>query len=166
MDSLYAPWRSAYLDNFENATSGCVFCERPKLNCDRDSGILYRGKNVFVITNKFPYNSGHLMAIPYRHLSDPLLMNDDESMELWKTILLCKKVIDAAYHPHGFNIGMNVGRPAGAGIDMHCHLHIVPRWNGDTNFMPVIDGTKVLSEGVLQTYDKLLPLFEKEAANA
>ena len=106
------------------------------------------------------------MAIPYRHLSDPLLMNDDESMELWKTILLCKKVIDAAYHPHGFNIGMNVGRPAGAGIDMHCHLHIVPRWNGDTNFMPVIDGTKVLSEGVLQTYDKLLPLFEKEAANA
>ncbi|MBL7962148.1 HIT domain-containing protein, partial [bacterium] len=123
-------------------------------------GILYRGKTVFVITNKYPYNSGHLMAIPYRHVSDPLELTEEEHSEMWKTIMVCKRAIEKAYHPHGYNIGMNIGRPAGAGIDAHCHLHIVPRWNGDTNFMPVIHGTKVLSEGLLQTYDKLQPFFE------
>lgn len=159
IESLYAPWRSVYLDNFENLTDGCVFCTRPELNRDRETGILYRGQTVFVITNRYPYNSAHLMVIPYRHVSDPELLTDKESSELWKCVMMCKSAIHEAYKPHGYNIGMNVGRTAGAGMDQHCHMHIVPRWNGDTNFMPVIDGTKVISEGLLQTYDKLLPYF-------
>ena len=161
MDTLWAPWRMAYIQGIgeKGKDAGCVFCVKATERDDRNNLILYRGQKCFVIMNRFPYNNGHLMVIPYQHLSDIAMLDRDASNELWDLVCLSRKALIEAFHPDGFNIGINLGRSAGAGIDAHLHAHIVPRWNGDTNFMPVIGEVKVISQALESTYDALYPYF-------
>ncbi len=159
MEKLWAPWRMEYIQNVDKKDGGCIFCDLPKEDRDRENLILYRGSTCFVIMNRFPYNNGHLMAVPFKHTADSQDLDDTEALELWQCINTCKRVLKEKIHPDGFNIGMNLGRTAGAGIDQHVHMHIVPRWNGDTNFMPVIGQTKVISQALLASYDQLQPGF-------
>lgn len=159
MNNLWAPWRMSYVQNVDNSDNGCIFCTKPKESNDRDNLLLYRGEHTFVLMNLFPYNNGHLMVIPYQHTADMLDLPAEVSADLWLNLCLCKKALSNAIRPDAFNIGMNIGRTAGAGIDQHVHMHIVPRWSGDTNFMPVIGKTKVISQGIDETYEQLLPHF-------
>jgi len=159
-ENLWAPWRLKYVTRI-GEDEGCIFCSKPKEDNDKENLILYRGETCYIIMNLYPYNNGHLMVIPYRHLSDFTLMTDEEMLE---TMLLTKKVINAfkeTMNPNGFNTGYNLGRAAGAGIDAHIHFHIVPRWNGDSNFMPVIGETKVISQHIGDTYDILYPILNR-----
>ena len=159
MDNLWAPWRMSYIKNVDNTDGECIFCTKPQEDEDPKNLILFRGKHVFVLMNLFPYNNGHLMVVPYQHTADLLDLPSTTTAELWSNLCLCKQALSDAFHPDAFNIGMNIGRSAGAGIDQHVHMHIVPRWNGDTNFMPVIGKTKVISQGITETYEQLLPHF-------
>ena len=161
MERLWAPWRMTYIKGVNKEEEGCIFCTKPSQTNDKENLLLYRGKKCFVLMNLFPYNNGHLMIIPYKHTSDILDIDKETSNEMWELLSLSKKVLTTVMTPEGFNIGMNIGRNAGAGIDQHIHLHIVPRWNGDTNFMPVIGETKVISQALNETYDALLPHFPK-----
>lgn len=159
LDKLWAPWRMEYIRDIHQKDGGCIFCVKPKEDGDRENLILFRGKKNFVIMNRYPYNNGHLMVVPYKHASDSSDLGDAAALEMWKLTNKCKDVLTKAFHPDGFNIGMNIGRTAGAGIDQHIHMHIVPRWNGDTNYMPIIGETKVVSQGLLDAYDILKPYF-------
>ena len=154
MDILWAPWRMEYIENV-NEDKGCIFCVKPAEKNDKKNLIVFRGKTCFVIMNKYPYNNGHLMVVPYKHTSSLSELDEHEMLELFQLINKCSNVLAGLMNPQGFNIGMNLGRVAGAGIADHLHFHIVPRWNGDTNFMPVLGHTKIVSEGLEQTYDKL-----------
>lgn len=157
MDKLWAPWRMEYIQ--QEKPAGCIFCDKPREERDRDNLILHRGRLAFVIMNFYPYNNGHLMVVPYRHIADLALLSEAEQLELMALLGRCTTILSAEMHPHGFNIGMNLGRVAGAGIDDHLHFHVVPRWNGDTNFMPVTGHTKVLSQGLFESWDALIPHF-------
>jgi ATP adenylyltransferase len=148
-----------YIKGIKKEDEGCIFCSKPKQNNDKENLLLFRGKTCFVLMNLFPYNNGHLMIIPYQHTSDILDLDKETSAELWELLILSKKALTKVMRPEGFNTGMNIGRDAGAGIDQHIHMHIVPRWNGDTNFMPVVGETKVISQALSETYDALLPHF-------
>jgi ATP adenylyltransferase len=162
MNRLWAPWRMKYIkEEIDNPDKGCIFCTKPKQSDDKKNLILFRGKTAFVICNKFPYNNGHLMVVPYQHTCSLDDVTDESSLELWRLVALCRRVLAKAFSPDGFNIGMNLGRVAGAGIDTHLHVHIVPRWNGDVNFMPVIGETKVISQSLEETYEALRGEFEK-----
>ncbi len=163
MDRLWAPWRMAYIKNVDNKDEGCIFCTKPQKDRDRENLILFRGNHCFVIMNLYPYNNGHLMVVPYEHTSDILTLSEQTTLEMWQLIGLCKRVLSQTIHPEAFNIGMNIGRVSGAGIDQHIHMHIVPRWNGDTNFMPVIGETKIISQGMNEAYDLLEPVFKSMA---
>jgi len=134
--------------------SGCFLCQKPKED-DVSNLILYRGKHNFIVLNVYPYNTGHLMVAPYRHIGDPSQLSEDEAREHLGLVKLGLQLLTKAMSPEGFNIGMNLGRAAGAGVADHIHTHIVPRWQGDTNFMPVISNTKVLPESLSSTYQKL-----------
>ncbi len=160
MEQLWAPWRMSYVTGIKKPEEGCVFCNKPQQNNDRENLVLFRGKKCFVVMNLFPYNNGHLMVIPYQHTSDILDLDGESAADLWNLVCLGKRVLTEAMQPQGFNIGMNIGRGGGAGIDQHIHMHIVPRWNGDTNFMPVIGKTKVISQALHETYDTLYPIFK------
>jgi ATP adenylyltransferase len=160
MDRLWAPWRMQYIQGIDKKEEGCVFCSKPSEKNDRENLILHRGNSSFVVMNLYPYNNGHLMVIPYTHTSDILSIPPSTSSEIWELLCLCKLVLSKAFNPDGFNIGMNLGRSAGAGIDQHVHLHIVPRWNGDTNFIPVLSNTKVISQALHETYDALRSHFQ------
>jgi ATP adenylyltransferase len=135
--------------------SGCFLCQKPKEDDDVSNLILYRGKHNFIVLNVYPYNTGHLMVAPYRHIGDPSQLSEDEAREHLGLVKLGLQLLTKAMSPEGFNIGMNLGRAAGAGVADHIHTHIVPRWQGDTNFMPVISNTKVLPESLSSTYQKL-----------
>ncbi|MBN1996581.1 HIT domain-containing protein [candidate division KSB1 bacterium] len=156
MDKLWAPWRMEYI--LSEKPKECIFCKKPKQNRDRENLILFRGKLCFVIMNYFPYNNGHLMVVPYRHTSELPDLNAQERTELFDVIAHSVSVLQVI-KPHGMNIGMNLGRTAGAGIDDHLHFHIVPRWDGDTNFMPVTGHTKVISQGLYESWEMLKPHF-------
>ncbi len=158
MKKLWAPWRFKFILHVDK--SECIFCTKPKEEDDK-AYILFRGKHNFVILNIFPYNSGHVMIAPYSHKSTPELLNEEEYKEMFKLLQISITNIRKAYNPDGFNIGFNIGRVAGAGYEGHIHLHIVPRWNGDTNFMPIIGDVKVISQGIEETYKTLKPLFER-----
>lgn len=155
---LWAPWRMQYILGEEEEE--CIFCTKPEQNDDKSNLILYRGSHNFVIMNKYPYNNGHLMVVPYRHIGEFEELDDSESLEIMKIIAKSMSVLKDAIRPQGFNIGMNLGRIAGAGIDDHLHFHIVPRWAADTNFMPVVGHTKVVSEGLWETWERLKAGFE------
>lgn len=133
----------------------CFLCQKPLENDDVSNLILYRGKSNFIILNVYPYNTGHLMVAPYRHIGDPSLLTEAEGTEHLEMVKLALRVLKQVMSPEGFNIGMNLGRAAGAGVADHIHTHIVPRWQGDTNFMPTIADTKVLPESLSATYQKL-----------
>ena len=135
MRHLWAPWRMTYVTN-ATKSDGCVFCAKTKAS-DDESLVLHRGRLVFVMMNAYPYNTGHLLVAPYRHLGDPLEMEAEEGHELFHAVQLCVRVLTRAMRPEGFNIGMNIGSVSGAGIADHLHVHVVPRWSGDTNFMAV-----------------------------
>ncbi|QDA31122.1 HIT domain-containing protein [Thermococcus indicus] len=153
MKTLWAPWRIEYIRSPKH--DGCIFCDFPKENRDRERLILYRGEHCFIIMNNYPYNPGHVMIAPYRHVGKWEDLTDEELLEIMKLSQLMIKALKKTMNPHGFNLGVNLGRVAGAGIDDHVHLHIVPRWNGDTNFMPVIADTKVIPESLEEAYDEL-----------
>jgi len=153
MKILWAPWRIEYIRSPKH--DGCIFCDFPKEGRDRERLILYRGERAFVIMNNYPYNPGHVMVAPYRHVANWEELTDEELLEIMKLTQLMIRAIKRAMNPDGFNLGVNLGRVAGAGIDSHVHLHIVPRWNGDTNFMPVIADTKVIPESLEEAYDEL-----------
>lgn len=158
MEKLWAPWRMEYIRSTK--PKDCIFCKKPKEQNDRENLILWRGSLSFVIMNFYPYNNGHLMVVPYRHLADLQNLTESENAELMAGLAECTNILQQAFQPDGFNIGMNLGRVAGAGIDDHIHFHIVPRWSGDTNYMPILAHTKVVSEGMWETYDSLYPLFK------
>ena len=153
MRTLWAPWRIEYIRSPKH--DGCIFCDFPKENNDRDRLILHRGGHAFIIMNNYPYNPGHVMIAPYRHVGKWEELNDEELLEIMKLSQLMVKALKRAMNPDGFNMGVNLGRVAGAGIDSHVHLHIVPRWNGDTNFMPVVSDTKVIPQSIRESYDEL-----------
>ncbi len=155
-EKLWAPWRMKYIEGIDTETPpACIFCEAPKTEDDRSRRIVFRGKTTFSILNIFPYNNGHLLLVPYIHVSEIADLPPETRLELFDCADMAAQVMKNTMRPDGFNIGTNLGRSAGAGIADHIHLHIVPRWNGDTNFLPVIGGTKVISESLDETYEKL-----------
>lgn len=137
---------------------GCVFCDAQA--GEQSSLIVHRGRDCFIILNKYPYNNGHLMIVPNRHIRSLVDANDEELFELAKLTQLAERALTSAYEPHGLNMGINIGKPAGAGVLDHVHLHVVPRWNGDTNYMTVVGQTRVLPEELEVTAARLLPIFE------
>lgn len=163
MDRLWSPWRAKYVKGDVMPTE-CLFCSKLKATTvieDRDDLILLRGKYCFVLLNLFPYNTGHLMIAPYRHVGNVEDVSIDEFSEIKEFIDVTVKTVKDTMKPEGFNIGFNIGKVAGAGVPDHIHMHIVPRWAGDTNFMPVISNTRVLPEDLLTTYDNLLACINK-----
>ena len=156
--NLWAPWRIDYI--LGEKEDGCIFCNRLKLDDDRENLILVRKGKSFVIMNRYPYNNGHLIVAPNRHEGDIEKLKEDEMLELFPLIQKSTHALSMSMNPDGFNIGLNLGRVAGAGVEDHLHFHIVPRWNGDTNFMPVLGDVKVISEHLLSTYDKLEGTFK------
>jgi len=149
MKRLFSPWRSKYIQSFSKPGSNkraCVLCRAHRDGRDDEHYVVTRGKYCYVLMNLYPYNSGHIMIVPYRHTSDLMDLSDRESLELFHFLKKMTKTLQKVSHPDGFNIGSNVGRTAGAGIEKHVHFHIVPRWNGDTNFMPILADTKMISE--------------------
>ncbi|MCK4263370.1 MAG: HIT domain-containing protein [Candidatus Aminicenantes bacterium] len=161
MEYIYAPWREEYVKKVFKMKE-CIFCHALKLKNDKKAHILYRGKYNFIVLNKYPYTPGHLMIAPYKHL-DSFEQAEKESTDEFSNLLkLCLKVLRKKYNPHGFNTGMNLGQSAGAGVAKHYHLHIIPRWVGDSNFMPLISKTKVVIEDLEITYSRLSPLFQEE----
>jgi len=157
MKHLFSPWRSAYIS--QKQPKGCFLCRSARQTDDAANLILYRGPKVFVIMNRYPYNNGHLMIAPYRHVADITRLQPAESRELFARLQLAVSILRKELKPDAFNIGMNLGRVAGAGLVGHVHLHIVPRWNGDTNFMPVSADTRVISEALAATWERLARLF-------
>lgn len=161
MEYISAPWREEYVKRVFRMP-GCIFCRAPKLRNDRDALILFRGKHNFIILNKFPYTPGHIMIAPYRHLGTFDRATKGEGHELAELLTMSLRILKRHYHPQGFNAGLNLGRCAGAGVIHHYHLHVIPRWQGDSNFMPLISQTRILIEDLESTFEHLLPLFEKE----
>jgi len=156
MQSIYAPWRMTYITG--EKPDGCVFCRG---SIRGDEFVLCEGKTVFVMMNLYPYISGHLLVVPYRHIREIEELQPDEKMELFDLIDLCVRSLKEVMQPHGFNIGMNLGKAAGAGIDDHLHAHVIPRWGGDTNFMSTVGKIRVIPEDLYKTRDHLLPCFRK-----
>ena len=157
MKQLWAPWRIEYIKMEKPAE--CILCNKPKQKDDAANYILYRGDKNFIIMNRYPYNSGHLMIAPYRHIANLEELTDEERHEHFEIVSRSVKILRQLFNPAGFNLGINMGKVAGAGIDDHIHTHIVPRWLGDTNFMPVIADTKVINEALAETYKKLQGKF-------
>ncbi len=160
MDHLWAPWRMAYIDG-GNKEPGCIFCTKPAESRDEENLVLFRGERCFVLMNLFPYNNGHLMIAPYVHVPSIQELDASTLTELMTTAQLCLAALGAAIHPQGFNMGVNQGTAAGAGIADHVHFHIVPRWNGDTNFMPVLADVKVMPDFLANTYRQLREQFQR-----
>jgi ATP adenylyltransferase len=157
MEPIWAPWRIEYIRM--EKPGGCILCEKPGEENDAANYILYRAKHNFVMLNSYPYNPGHLLVAPYRHVASLDGMTGEERHEHIDIINRSIEVLREAFNPAGFNLGMNVGRVAGAGIDDHAHSHIVPRWQGDNNFMPVISDIRVIPEALEDTYNQLLDQF-------
>jgi ATP adenylyltransferase len=156
MKTIFAPWRMAYIQG--KKPQGCVLC-RDSLRMDEL--IVGEGKTAFVLVNRYPYTGGHLMVVPFRHLNRIEDILPEERLELFTLVDLSVRVLKEAMNPEGFNVGLNLGKAGGAGIDDHLHIHVVPRWGGDTNFMSVIGGVRIIPEDVDRTCALLKPLFEK-----
>jgi len=154
---LWAPWRIQYIRGEKN--NECFLCRIFAEGNDRNNLLLFRGKTCAVVMNRYPYNSGHLMVAPYRHIAELDSFTPEENMEITELTALSVTVLREAMTPQGFNVGINLGEAAGAGLKDHLHQHIVPRWNGDTNFMPVLGGPRVIPETIEATYDLLFKLF-------
>jgi ATP adenylyltransferase len=160
MEYLWTPWRSTYVTK-QKSEGNCIFCDAVAGNEDQKHLLVFRAKNNFVILNRFPYSSGHLMIAPNDHVSKLAHVDTDTADELIRLARFAEVVLGNVYRPHGINIGMNVGEAAGAGIAAHLHLHVLPRWTGDANFMSVVGNTRVMPELLEDTYEKLRPEFEQ-----
>ena len=158
MRRLWTPWRMTYL--VRERVGDCVFCQKLGEDDDRENLILYRGQAACVLLNLYPYNTGHLMVIPLKHTASLEELPAEGIVEVMRLIQESLKILRKQLRPDGFNVGANIGKAAGAGIDDHVHIHIVPRWNGDTNFMPVLAETRVMPEMLLDTYDRLKTEFD------
>lgn len=158
MERLWRPWRMQYVKD-AGSGDGCVFCDHLSAGDDEAAHILYRGDTMFVLLNAYPYNTGHVMIAPQRHTGELSELTDEERTELMEVTFATTEVIRAAMRPEGFNVGMNLGAAGGAGIPGHLHMHVVPRWGGDTNFMTTVGDTKVLPEMLAETDAKLRPGF-------
>ena len=163
MEHLWSPWRLAYITG-ANPPAGCVFCNA-LTDPEAAPLVVFRGVACFVILNLFPYNNGHLMVVPNRHVGTLAAATQAELSEMMALTRDAEVALTEAYAPHGMNMGINLGKPAGAGVLDHVHMHVVPRWNGDTNFMTVVGRTRVLPEELTATADKLRPIFERLAVN-
>ncbi len=150
---IWAPWRIGYIAGKKE--KGCLFCRVKRERKDKENYILFRGKHCFIILNTFPYNNGHLMIAPFRHIKEPSQLKEEETIELWRLVNLSIKLLKDILKPEGFNMGLNLGKIAGAGYPGHLHLHLVPRWRGDTNFMPIVAKTKVISQSLNKLYEEL-----------
>ena len=160
MDRLWSPWRLAYVTGASRDTSSaCVFCEAAVAAPDRL--VLVRGAHAFVILNLYPYNNAHLMIVPRRHVASLAALDQAEAWDVMRLTQDAERALTEAYAPHGINVGVNLGRAAGAGIADHVHVHVVPRWNGDTNFMSVVGDVRVLPESLAQTAGRLRPVFAR-----
>ena len=157
MEQIWAPWRIRYIES--EKPKGCILCDKPKEKNDTGNYILYRGKGNFVILNSYPYNPGHLMIASYRHVASLEGLTKEELHEHFEIVSRGVSILKQVFKPAGFNIGINMGRIAGAGIDDHVHTHIVPRWQGDTNFMPVLSDVRIMPEALAETYEKLRGKF-------
>jgi ATP adenylyltransferase len=159
--NLWAPWRIEYIKGL-NEKSDCFVCDYiAATDKDEENLVLWRSEHCIVIFNRFPYNNGHLLICPVRHISDLESASDEEMLEMIKLTRDCQKVLSEAICPHGFNVGVNFGRCAGAGLPGHMHIHIVPRWDGDTNFMTVCAETDVISQGLTELFGQLKQLSDK-----
>ena len=168
MKKLWSPWRSNYIESFKTRkdSDACVFCEAPKIPIEsKESLVVYKNELCYVMLNMYPYNSGHLMVIPYRHFSDLHTLTNNEMNEVFHTVQLTIKALDFAIKPQGYNFGANLGKAAGAGIDSHLHFHVVPRWNGDNNFMPAVGEVKIISQDLLVTKQKLIEAYSEVLKN-
>lgn len=161
MDRLWSPWRITYVRG-EKPDTGCVFCAAPNLP-PAESLLVFEGRACYVVLNLYPYNNGHLMVVPYRHLASLGALTPEELQELAVLTQRAEAVLVEAYHPHGVNVGINLGKAAGAGVLDHLHVHLVPRWNGDTNFMTTVGETRVLPEALTDAAVRLRPIFERLA---
>jgi ATP adenylyltransferase len=159
MDVLWAPWRLEYI--LGPKPDECVFCLPEHREEDRERLVLLRGRHCFVIMNKFPYNNGHLMVTPYRHVMTLEALEPQETHEMMDLLRHTVALLKEHFNPEGVNVGLNIGEAAGAGIREHLHFHLVPRWNGDSSFMAVFSDTRVVPEHLLATYDRLLPPFQE-----
>lgn len=157
MDRIWAPWRMDYIESSKEP--GCVFCEKSQSKKDKKNLVLYRGMETFILMNLYPYTNGHLMIAPYLHTSDVNELTEIANKEIMQFAKDCFNILKSKLGAEGFNFGANLGKVAGAGIDQHIHYHIVPRWSGDTNFMPVISDTKVMIEKLNKTWERLKPEF-------
>jgi ATP adenylyltransferase len=156
METIFAPWRMDYIKG--EKSDGCVFC---KCSVRCDDYIMYEGKTAYVMMNRYPYVNGHLMIIPQRHVGNIEDLTQEERKDIFDLLEMSVKVMKEAMNPDGFNIGVNIGKAAGAGIEEHFHVHVIPRWEGDTNFMSVVTNVRVIPEAVATTAANLAPLFKK-----
>ena len=168
MERLWAPWRMEYIRSTvkEPADTGCVFCAMLNEQDDVKNLILHRFPRCFLVLNLYPYTNGHLMVVPLRHTAEFASITPEEHTEMGDVLALAQKVIAECFTPHGFNIGMNLGRSAGAGVVGHLHYHIVPRWSGDSNFMSTVGHTRVMSESLPESYARLKIAIDKQLASA
>jgi ATP adenylyltransferase len=160
MEYITTPWREKYVKQVFKMKE-CVFCRAIEQKKDRESFILHRGKQNFVMLNKYPYNPGHLMIAPYKHLNSIEMADKKSAEEMMEFLTRCLGILREHYKPQGFNTGMNIGHSAGAGVADHYHMHIIPRWIGDSNFMPLVGKTKVVLKDLFTTYDQLLIYFKE-----
>lgn len=163
MNRLWSPWRSKYIESFSSDVdkSKCIFCEMMDFDViDLNNLVIDKGEFTITVLNLYPYNNGHLMIIPKRHTNDFSGLSNEELKESFIKLQEAERALTKVLNPHGFNIGANIGRVAGAGIEEHIHFHIVPRWNGDSNFMPVIGEVKVISQDLKETKTKLLAAYQ------
>lgn len=165
MDVLWAPWRMDYIKSTEKKTSACVFCDKLNDSKDKENLVLYRSKHSFVLMNPYPYNNGHLMVLPHLHIPDLDVLGDEDILDLMKVTQHSISSLKKAFMPEGFNVGINLGKVAGAGLGQHLHLHIVPRWAGDASFMTVIGEVRIIPEHIMSTYDTLYPIFNSVEDN-
>lgn len=155
---VWAPWRMDYI--LGEKTTECIFCTKPQEPQDATNLILWRGSHAFVICNRYPYNNGHLMIVPYIHAASLTALTPEQRSELMELTSLCERILTQALRPQGFNVGINLGAAAGAGIAEHLHIHIVPRWAGDTNYMTVVGELRVIPQHLDATYQLLAPYFQ------
>ena len=165
MKRLWSPWRSSYIQSFKKPPKRrgggklSLFTLARRSHEDAKNLVVWRGEHCFVIMNRFPYNSGHVMIVPNRQIADIYALTPEELLEIMLTVQRTMKALDTLMKPQGYNVGANIGRAGGAGVDEHIHFHVVPRWNGDTNFMPVLSDTKVVSEDIKKTWKILRKLL-------
>ena len=163
MERLYTPWRMKYVTSPKKNAQGCIFCANLQDNPtnDRQNHVVYRGETTFTVMNIYPYNTGHLMILPGAHVATLVEVSQKTQFEMISLASYFTSLLAELMQPDGFNVGLNIGRAAGAGIDSHLHIHVVPRWNGDSNFMPVIGETRVLPEMLSDTYDRIVALLKQ-----